>query len=101
MMSEIHERGACVGSDRHHLFFSEHPSELREAQAICAGCEVRIACLELAVSEQMEWGVWGGVVFWDGQPYYRKRGRGRPSRAEQNLPVEASWDDPRAMVQSA
>lgn len=100
-MSTIHERGRCVGSGRHDLFFSEIPADLAAAQAICAECPVRVACLEVALEEALEWGVWGGVIFWDGQAFHRKRGRGRPRRSEAHLPVEASRDDLQALVRSA
>jgi WhiB family redox-sensing transcriptional regulator len=100
-MDVIYQRGRCIDSGRHELFFSERPTDLAEAQAICAGCEVRIRCLETALEHALEWGVWGGVIFWDGQPYHRKRGRGRPRRNEQQLPIEASIEDLRDMVRSA
>jgi WhiB family redox-sensing transcriptional regulator len=100
-VDEIFEKGRCVSSGKNHLFFSERPDELAAAQAICMECEVRLACLELALDEGQEWGVWGGVIFIDGQPFYRKRGRGRPRRGEQSLPLEASVEDLRALVRSA
>ena len=45
--------------------------------------------------------MWGGVIFIDGRSFYRKRGRGRPRRNDQNLPLEASLDDLRELVKSA
>lgn len=100
-MNEIYERGRCIDEGGHELFFSERASDLAAAQAICRGCEVRIACLENALESGAEWGVWGGVIFWDGQAYHRKRGRGRPRHSERHLPVEADIDDLRALVRSA
>lgn len=100
-MNDIHERGRCSREGRHELFFSERPVELAAAQQICARCEVRIRCLEYALSEGVEWGVWGGVIFIEGQAFHRKRGRGRPRRADQHQPIEADLDELWRMVRSA
>jgi WhiB family transcriptional regulator, redox-sensing transcriptional regulator len=100
-VDQIYDRGRCVDSGKNHLFFSERPDELAAAQALCMECEVRLACLELALDEGQEWGVWGGVIFIDGRSFYRKRARGRPRRNDQNLPLEASLDDLRELVKSA
>jgi hypothetical protein len=41
--------------------------------------------------------VWGGVIFWDGEPFHRRRGRGRPRHSESGLPLEANrrelWEE--------
>jgi WhiB family redox-sensing transcriptional regulator len=100
-MDEVLQNGKCVESGKHELFFSERPQELAAAQAICHGCSVRIDCLQLALREGLDWGVWGGVVFWDGQVFHRKRGRGRPSRGEAHLPVEANREELIELVRSA
>jgi hypothetical protein len=41
------------------------------------------------------------VIFWDGQPFHRRRGRGRPSHAEANLPLEANRGELLELVKSA
>ena len=97
----IYDDGRCTESGQHELFFSEIPAELAAAQQICQGCEVRILCLREALEQEIEWGVWGGVIFWDGQPFYRKRGRGRPSLDEANLPLEATMEELRQLVRTA
>lgn len=89
MLEEVYEQGRCAGSGDHDLFFSERPEELAAAQGICQGCRVRLRCLEAALAAKVEWGVWGGIIFWDGHPYYRRRGRGRPSRRDRELPLQA------------
>jgi WhiB family redox-sensing transcriptional regulator len=86
---ELQDKGRCTEEGSHELFFSERPSDLAQAQHICGQCPVRSACLQLALQENLEWGVWGGVIFWDGRPYHRRRGRGRPRHAEAHIPVEA------------
>jgi WhiB family redox-sensing transcriptional regulator len=100
-MDQVLSRGRCVGSGKHELFFSERPSDLAAAQSLCAECSVRVACLELALSEGLDWGVWGGVIFWDGEAFHRKRGRGRPRRGEAHLPVAANRQDLLELVRSA
>jgi WhiB family transcriptional regulator, redox-sensing transcriptional regulator len=100
-LKEIQVSGRCSRDGNHHLFFSEKPSELAEAQRICSGCSVRVTCLEIALENRHEWGVWGGVIFWDGQPYHRRRGRGRPRRGDPGLPIEARLSDLWEQVKSA
>jgi WhiB family redox-sensing transcriptional regulator len=100
-MNEIWTKGNCVGSGQHELFFSDRPDELALAQAICAPCEVRLQCLQTALREELDWGVWGGVIFWDGKPLHRKRTRGRPRRSDGELPVEASRQELLELVKSA
>lgn len=100
-MKDIYRNGRCANGDNHHLFFSQTASDLAAAQAICAQCPVRIACLEMALEENFEYGVWGGVIFWDGQAFHRKCGRGRPRRSDANLPVEADRSELEELVKSA
>ncbi|MFO7549476.1 MAG: WhiB family transcriptional regulator [Acidimicrobiia bacterium] len=101
MHHDIYERGRCVASGRHDLFFSDDAADLAAAQALCGSCDVRRECLEVALEAGAEWGVWGGIVFWDGRAYHRKRPRGRPRREDRHRPVEASEQELRAMVCSA
>ena len=100
-LRELQEDGRCTEEGRHELFFSEKPAELAQAQRICAQCHVRVRCLDLALKENLEWGVWGGVIFWDGQPFHRRRGRGRPRHADANLAVEAERSELLELVRSA
>ncbi len=101
LLRELQEQGRCIEEGRHELFFSELASELAEAQLICSACPVRERCLQLALQENLEWGVWGGVIFWDGQAYFRRRGRGRPRHSEAHLPVEADRGVLLELVRSA
>lgn len=95
------EDGRCTEEGSHELFFSEKPTELAQAQEICAKCAVRVRCLELALTANMEWGVWGGVIFWDGEPFHRRRGRGRPRLEDANLPLQADRGELMELVASA
>lgn len=100
-MNEIYEYGLCVEADVADLFFSEDVGELAQAQAICGECPVRLDCLSQALAANEEWGVWGGVIFWDGVAFYRKRGRGRPRKEEAALPLEADRAELWQLVASA
>jgi WhiB family redox-sensing transcriptional regulator len=100
-IGELQEQARCSEEGSHELFFSERASELARAQMICGGCSVRVLCLEIALRDRHEWGVWGGVIFWDGQPYHRRRGRGRPRRSESHLPLEADIGELWEQVKSA
>jgi len=100
-MNELYESGLCTGADVSDLFFSENVADLSQAQVMCAACDVQLACLETALEQEEEWGVWGGVIFWDGVPFYRKRGRGRPRKDESTLPIKADRSQLWELVKSA
>ena len=44
------------------LFFSEDIGDISRAKAFCAGCVVREACLEYAITAREKQGVWGGLT---------------------------------------
>ncbi|HDH02770.1 MAG TPA: WhiB family transcriptional regulator [Actinobacteria bacterium] len=100
-IKSIYAGGACGGGENHLLFFSERCSDLAEAQKICGSCNVQMACLAGALERREDWGVWGGVIFWDGEPFYRRRGRGRPRKNESSLPIEANRAELWQLVRSA
>lgn len=52
---------ACLGVDPE-LFFpgKEHPADLAAARAVCQDCPVRIDCLEYALANGEQYGIWGG-----------------------------------------
>ncbi len=100
-LKDIQRDGRCRSEGSHELFFSDRPAELAKAQEICAGCEIRVLCLGVALEENLEWGVWGGVIFWDGQPFHRRRGRGRPRHSDASLPLEADRQELVELVASA
>lgn len=91
----LESRGACYGTGDTHSFFTNGSEAVRVAQMICGSCpaEARSACLEYALTADMEYGVWGGIFFWDGQAHYRKRPPGRPRADEASLPVKASREE--------
>lgn len=52
-------RAQCLGVDTD-LFFPERGQSMAEARAVCAGCPVRVQCLEYALANGEKCGVWGG-----------------------------------------
>ena len=77
----------CSGKTK--LFFSENSKDMRIAQQICLSCPNQQKCLAQARQDPPYAGVWGGVIFVDGEELLAKRGRGRPSKNEQEL-IEAN-----------
>lgn len=74
------------------LFFgpddeAEPAREIRESQAkgVCAGCPLRLECLDEALQTQVRYGIWGGLN-WDERLRERRRrarlASGRPVRGE-------------------
>lgn len=51
---------ACKGQDE--LFFSGTWHGVREAKKICEGCKVQVNCLEWALRNHEDEGVWGGTT---------------------------------------
>lgn len=65
------------------LFFSESTIDMRTAQLICSSCPCREPCTERARQRPPFAGVWGGIIFVNGDELLTKRGRGRPRKSEQ------------------
>lgn len=66
--------GACRGLDPG-IFFPESADQEEAAKQICAGCGVRIACLEHALARREKVGVWGGTTDRDRRRIIRQRRR--------------------------
>jgi WhiB family transcriptional regulator, redox-sensing transcriptional regulator len=54
------ENANCLGVDPD-LFFPERGASTREAKSVCRSCEVRLECLEYALSHGEKFGIWGGL----------------------------------------
>ncbi|MCE7885124.1 MAG: WhiB family transcriptional regulator [Actinobacteria bacterium ATB1] len=67
------------------LFYSDEIPEIRRAKEICAGCAVRVVCLEGALERREPCGVWGGQLFVSGKILPVKRPRGRPPKHKEQL----------------
>jgi WhiB family redox-sensing transcriptional regulator len=50
----------CAETDPE-AFFPEKGGSTREAKRVCAGCPVRLQCLEMALQNDERFGIWGGL----------------------------------------
>lgn len=55
------ERAACRGTNPD-SFFVRGAAQARPAQQLCGGCGVREACLDYALTNDIDFGVWGGLT---------------------------------------
>jgi WhiB family redox-sensing transcriptional regulator len=53
-------RGKCRAMDPA-IFFPSDGIGVQAAQRICAECPVKVACLEYALADRVDHGVWGGT----------------------------------------
>jgi WhiB family redox-sensing transcriptional regulator len=68
------ELGACKGLDAS-IFYPDDDDEADDAKHICAGCGVRVACLEHALATREKVGVWGGATERERRRIVRQRRR--------------------------
>lgn len=54
------EQAACVGEDPE-IFFSEQGAPSHDAKRICDRCPVAAMCLQAALDQDEEFGIWGGL----------------------------------------
>ena len=66
------QNAACRGMDPA-IFFPDLGNHNHAAKRVCAGCPVRIDCLEHALNAGEEFGIWGGLT----EPERRRVTRGR------------------------
>ena len=55
------ERGTCMQTDPE-AFFPEKGGNSRAAKSVCVGCEVRSDCLDYALTNDEQFGIWGGMT---------------------------------------
>lgn len=53
------DQAACTAAD-FELFFGEYASRIHAAKAICATCPVASKCLQFALDDNIEFGIYGG-----------------------------------------
>jgi len=64
------------------------------AKAVCAGCEVRAACLEAALENRERYGLWGGLSETARRAILRGRFGPQPANARGPSPVTEHHDPP-------
>ena len=57
------------------LFFPERGASVKEAKAVCDACPVQAQCLEYALRNKIEHGIWGGMSERERKPIRRHRAR--------------------------
>lgn len=57
---EWQERALCAQADPER-FFPERGDNTLDAKRVCMACEVRTECLNYALENDEQWGVWGGL----------------------------------------
>ena len=57
---EWRQDALCAETDPE-AFFPEKGGSTREAKRVCAGCSVRVECLEAALANDERFGIWGGL----------------------------------------
>jgi WhiB family transcriptional regulator, redox-sensing transcriptional regulator len=65
---------ACRGIDPD-VFYPQTDEEAEPARAICAQCQVRVACLEYALAKRERDGLWGGATERERRRLIRQRRR--------------------------
>jgi WhiB family transcriptional regulator, redox-sensing transcriptional regulator len=73
------EAGACLDADPD-LFFPISPTglaveQIKAAKSVCAGCQVRVACLRFAMDTKETYGIWGGTTPDERRREHRRRSR--------------------------
>lgn len=54
-------RALCAEADPEE-WFPEKGGSTRAAKRICGRCEIRVACLQLALDNREQHGIWGGLT---------------------------------------
>jgi len=76
------ERAACAGDDIN-LWFPEpgdSSAVIKAAKRICAGCPVRIQCLDYALQYDGMPGIWGGKTQRERRKLFAERLRATPKK---------------------
>lgn len=73
------EDGICKQTDPE-AFFPEQGGSVEAPKAICEGCPVREACLQYALDNDEQFGIWGGLTRRERIQLLKSRGLARPHR---------------------
>ena len=80
-LSVWRDRAACLDVGDPEVFFPTRGEDVSAAKAICAGCPVRLECLEFALERVIRQGVFGGM-----SEHERRLERRNRRREAQGLP---------------
>lgn len=65
------EEGRCYGHRDPDPWFSDRSRDVEWAKRFCAACPVRAECLEYALVESLEFGIFGGLTAGERQQAFR------------------------------
>lgn len=65
-------KGACQGLDAE-IFYPDNEDHADFAISVCTACEVRIACLDYAIENREQQGIWGATTARDRRRMLRQR----------------------------
>lgn len=78
-----HQLANCAGTDPD-AFFPEHSESQKAPKLVCKSCPVQVDCLNYALRNNIEHGIWGGLSAWERIKIRRRnlpnRPQGRPSK---------------------
>lgn len=60
MSADWRDFANCQGTANADLWFADDQPSVDAAKRVCQGCEVRQACLDFAITNREQHGVWGG-----------------------------------------
>lgn len=87
------QQAACGGAPVD-IWFPDDPHQATEAKTACAACPVRNECLDYALDNRIQHGIWGGLTHEE----RRKLSRGRPRRCTRcgtrTIPARDVYCDP-------
>lgn len=62
-MPDWYEAAVCASVGADYWFPEKGTNVLLQAKAICGRCDVSRECLEYALANQEQWGMWGGLTY--------------------------------------
>lgn len=60
-LGQWRDEAFCLGKDIHTFFPERSQVEAAKAKAMCYQCQVRMECLDEAISNGERFGIWGGM----------------------------------------
>lgn len=92
MDEQWRSRAACRGAGPA-AWFPERGEPADEARQVCAGCRVRLACLDDALDTEVgqRYGIRGGLTANERTKLARQRQRGRPAAVVEPVELVVPW----------
>ena len=67
------EEAACISAATPDAWFPEVGNSIatKSVKKICAACPVKVVCLEYAIDNRIEFGIWGGLSAYERKVFLR------------------------------